>query len=97
MDFNKDARTTTNIHKDTRATIHEQVLRQATRINAYIIDNKNSKYLVSMTFTISVLSPHHGDEEEQESRTTLPQGGEMMQPRSRTKLHHGQLFPQVNQ
>nr|XP_051228960.1 uncharacterized protein LOC127346727 [Lolium perenne] len=44
MDFNKDARTTTNIHKDTRATIHEQVLHQATRIGAYIIDNKNSNF-----------------------------------------------------
>jgi hypothetical protein len=54
MDYNKDARTTTSIHKDTRATI--QVLHQS----------------------ISDLSPHHGDEEEQESRMTLPQGGEMM-------------------
>ena len=97
MDFNKDARTTTNIHKDTRATIHELVLHEATRINTYIFDNKTSKYLVSMTFTISILSPHHGAEEEQESRTTLPQGGEMMQPRPRTTLHHGQLIPQVSQ
>jgi hypothetical protein len=42
------------------------------------IDKQTPKYLVSKTFTISDLSPQHGDEEEQESRTTLPQGGEMM-------------------
>ncbi|KAK1617422.1 hypothetical protein QYE76_022939 [Lolium multiflorum] len=46
--------------------------------NAYVIDIPTSKYLVSNTFNISDLSPHHGDEEEQESRTTLSQGGEMM-------------------
>ncbi|KAK1585107.1 hypothetical protein QYE76_037473, partial [Lolium multiflorum] len=45
--------------------------------NAYVIDIPTSKYLVSNTFNISDLSPHHGDEEEQESRTTLSQGGEM--------------------
>ena len=78
MDFNKHARTTKKIHMDTRTTIHEHVLHQATRINDYIIDKQNSKYLVSKTFSISDLSPQHGDEEEQESRTTLPQGGEMM-------------------
>jgi hypothetical protein len=84
MDYNKDARTTTSIHKDTRAPI--QVLHQA--INVYIIG-----------------------EEEQESRTTLPQGGEMMrggfrtpppqdrqvQPRLSSTLHHGQGVPQVDQ
>ncbi|KAK1681332.1 hypothetical protein QYE76_042180 [Lolium multiflorum] len=43
--------------------------------NAYVIDIPTSKYLVSNTFNISDLSPHHGDEEEQESRTTLSQGG----------------------
>ena len=75
IDYNKDARTTTSIHKDTRATIQEHVLHQATRINDYIIDKQNSKYLVSKTFSITDLSPQHGDEEEQESRTTLPQGG----------------------
>ncbi|KAK1601255.1 hypothetical protein QYE76_017583 [Lolium multiflorum] len=46
--------------------------------NAYVIDIPTSKYLVSNTFNISDLSPYHGDEEEQESRTTLSQGGEMM-------------------
>ncbi|KAK1646883.1 hypothetical protein QYE76_064688 [Lolium multiflorum] len=46
--------------------------------NAYVIDIPTSKYLVSNTFNMSDLSPHHGDEEEQESRTTLFQGGEMM-------------------
>ncbi|KAK1589609.1 hypothetical protein QYE76_018383 [Lolium multiflorum] len=43
--------------------------------NAYVIDIPTSKYLVSNTFNISDLSPYHGDEEEQESRTTLSQGG----------------------
>ncbi|KAK1664266.1 hypothetical protein QYE76_052425 [Lolium multiflorum] len=43
--------------------------------NAYVIDIPTSKYLVSNTFNISDLSPHHGDEEEQESRTTLSQEG----------------------
>ncbi|KAK1595958.1 hypothetical protein QYE76_059205 [Lolium multiflorum] len=46
--------------------------------NAYVIDIPTSKYLVSNTFNVSDLSPYHGDEEEQESRTTLSQGGEMM-------------------
>ncbi|KAK1648979.1 hypothetical protein QYE76_066784 [Lolium multiflorum] len=43
--------------------------------NAYVIDIPTSKYLVSNTFNISDLSPYHGDEEEQESRTTLSQEG----------------------
>ncbi|KAK1601928.1 hypothetical protein QYE76_027033 [Lolium multiflorum] len=43
--------------------------------NAYVIDIPTSKYLVSNTFNVSDLSPYHGDEEEQESRTTLSQGG----------------------
>jgi hypothetical protein len=38
-------------------------------------DKQTPKYWVSKTFTISDLSSQHGDEEEQESRTTLPQGG----------------------
>jgi hypothetical protein len=46
--------------------------------NAYVIDIPTSKYLVSNTFNVSDLSPYHGDEEVQESRTTLSQGGEMM-------------------
>ncbi|KAK1681467.1 hypothetical protein QYE76_042315 [Lolium multiflorum] len=46
--------------------------------NAYVIDIPTSKYLVSNTFNVSDLSPYHGDEEEQESRTTLSQGGEMI-------------------
>ncbi|KAK1648292.1 hypothetical protein QYE76_066097 [Lolium multiflorum] len=48
--------------------------------NAYVIDIPTSKYLVSNTFNISDLSPYHGDEEEQESRTTLSQGGDDVAP-----------------
>ncbi|KAK1595957.1 hypothetical protein QYE76_059204 [Lolium multiflorum] len=126
MDFDKRTTAMKKLHEDTRATIQDHVLRQATRLNAkkkervfeegdlvwvhlrkerfpqernsklkprgdgpfkvlkrinnnaYVIDIPTSKYLVSNTFNISDLSPHHGDEEEQESRTTLSQGGEMM-------------------
>ncbi|KAK1601992.1 hypothetical protein QYE76_027097 [Lolium multiflorum] len=126
MDFDKRTTAMKKLHEDTRATIQDHVLRQATRLNAkkkervfeegdlvwvhlrkerfpqernsklkprgdgpfkvlkrinnnaYVIDIPTSKYLVSNTFNISDLSPHYGDEEEQESRTTLSQGGEMM-------------------
>ncbi|XP_071678893.1 uncharacterized protein [Lolium perenne] len=43
--------------------------------NAYVIDIPTSKYLVSNTFNVADLSPYHEDGEEQESRTTLSQGG----------------------
>ena len=45
--------------------------------NAYIIDIPTSRYSVSKTFNVADLSPYNGeeDEEAQESRTTLPQGG----------------------
>ena len=43
--------------------------------NAYVIDIPTSKYLVSNTFNVADLSPYHEDEEAQESRTTLSQGG----------------------
>ena len=45
--------------------------------NAYIIDIPTSRYSVSKTFNVADLSPYHGKEEEeaQESRTTLSQGG----------------------
>ena len=49
--------------------------------NAYKIDISNSKHLVHDTFNVADLSPYYGtssDEEDQESRTTLFQGGEMM-------------------
>ncbi|KAK1617389.1 hypothetical protein QYE76_022906 [Lolium multiflorum] len=46
--------------------------------NAYVVDIPTSKYLVSNTFNVSDLSPYHGDEENIESRTTLSQGGEMI-------------------
>ncbi|KAK1681425.1 hypothetical protein QYE76_042273 [Lolium multiflorum] len=123
MDFDKRTTAMKKLHEDTRATIQDHVLRQATRLNAkkkervfeegdlvwvhlrkerfpqernsklkprgdgpfkvlkrinnnaYVIDIPTSKYLVSNTFNISDLSPHYGDEEEQESRTTLSQGG----------------------
>ena len=123
MDFDKRAATMKKLHEDTRATIQEHVLRQATRFNAkkkerifeegdlvwihlrkerfphernsklkprgdgpfkvlkrinnnsYVIDIPTSKYLVSNTFNVADLSPHHGDEEMHESRTTLSQGG----------------------
>jgi hypothetical protein len=47
------------------------------RINnpTYVIDIPTSKYLASNTFSISDLSPYHGDEEEIESMTTLSEGG----------------------
>ncbi|KAK1648987.1 hypothetical protein QYE76_066792 [Lolium multiflorum] len=51
--------------------------------NAYVVDIPTSKYLVSNTFNVTDLSPYHGDEENIESRTTLSQGGEMMQPHPR--------------
>ncbi|KAK1601944.1 hypothetical protein QYE76_027049 [Lolium multiflorum] len=123
MDFDERTTAMKKLHEETRATIQDHVLRQATRINAkkkervfeegdlvwvhlrkerfpqernsklkprgdgpfkvlkrinnnaYVIDIPTSKYLVSNTFNISDLSPHHGDEEGQESRTTLSQGG----------------------
>ncbi|KAK1649530.1 hypothetical protein QYE76_067335 [Lolium multiflorum] len=123
MDFDERTTAMKKLHEETRATIQEHVLRQATRLNAkkkervfeegdlvwihlrkerfpqernsklkprgdgpfkvlkrinnnaYVIDIPTSKYLVSNTFNISDLSPYHGDEEEQESRTTLSQGG----------------------
>ncbi|KAK1648968.1 hypothetical protein QYE76_066773 [Lolium multiflorum] len=126
MDFDERTTAIKKLHEETRATIQEHVLRQATRLNAkkkervfeegdlvwihlrkerfpqernsklkprgdgpfkvlkrinnnaYVIDIPTSKYLVSNTFNVSDLSPYHGDEEEQESRTTLSQGGEMM-------------------
>ncbi|KAK1585100.1 hypothetical protein QYE76_018363, partial [Lolium multiflorum] len=65
--------------------------------NAYVIDIPTSKYLVSNTFNISDLSPYHGDEEEQESRTTLSQGGEMMRGGLWTPPHQDQQVPQVDQ
>ena len=46
--------------------------------NAYKVDIPQSKYVVDDTFNISDLSPYHGeasDEEDNESRTTLSQGG----------------------
>ncbi|KAK1601973.1 hypothetical protein QYE76_027078 [Lolium multiflorum] len=123
MDFDERTTAMKKLHEETRATIQDHVLRQATRINAkkkervfeegdlvwvhlrkerfpqernsklkprgdgpfkvlkrinnnaYVIDIPTSKYLVSNTFNVSDLSPHHGDEEGQESRTTLSQGG----------------------
>ncbi|KAK1606397.1 hypothetical protein QYE76_030070 [Lolium multiflorum] len=123
MDFDERTTAMKKLHEETRATIQEHVLRQATRLNAkkkervfeegdlvwihlrkerfpqernsklkprgdgpfkvlkrinnnaYVIDIPTSKYLVSNTFNVSDLSPYHGDEEEQESRTTLSQGG----------------------
>ncbi|KAK1595928.1 hypothetical protein QYE76_007778 [Lolium multiflorum] len=135
MDIDKRAQYMKKLHEDTRATIEQQVLRQATRLNlkkkarifnegdlvwihlrkdrfpqernsklkprgdgpfkvlkrindnAYVVDIPTSKYLVSNTFNVSDLSPYHGDEENIESRTTLSQGGEMMQPHPRSTLH----------
>lgn len=54
-----------------------QVLKRINN-NAYVIDIPQSKYLVSNTFNVSDLTPYHGENEEQESRTTLFQGGELM-------------------
>ncbi|KAK1561298.1 hypothetical protein QYE76_037242 [Lolium multiflorum] len=61
--------------------------------NAYVIDIPTSKYLVSNTFNVSDLSPYPGDEEEQESRTTLSQGGEMMRGGLRSPPHQDQQVP----
>ena len=61
------------------------------RINAYVIDIPQSKYAVSNSFNVSDLSPYYGDDDEmEESRTTLSQGGEMIRPVLRTMppLHH---------
>ena len=49
--------------------------------NAYKIDISHTKHLVHDTFNVADLSPYLGtssDESDQESRTTLFQGGEMM-------------------
>ena len=44
--------------------------------NAYVIDIPPSKYAVSNSFNLSDLSPYYGDDDEmEESRTTLSQGG----------------------
>jgi hypothetical protein len=144
MDFDKRTTAMKKLHEETRATIQEHVLRQATRLNAkkkerifeegdlvwihlrkerfphernsklkprgdgpfkvlkrinnnaYVIDIPTSKYLVSNTFNVSDLSPYHEDEEEQESRTTLSQGGEMMRGGLRTPPHQDQQVPQVD-
>jgi len=128
IDINTRAKEMNKLHEETRATIEQQVLRQASRLNkhkkemifkeghlvwihlrkdrfpkerdsklkprgdgsfkvlkkfnnnAYIIDIPTSKYLVSNTFNVVDLSPFHGVEEDEESRTTLSQGGELMQP-----------------
>ncbi|KAK1602077.1 hypothetical protein QYE76_017120 [Lolium multiflorum] len=144
MDFDERTTAMKKLHEETRATIQEHVLRQATRLNAkkkervfeegdlvwihlrkerfpqernsklkprgdgpfkvlkrinnnaYVIDIPTSKYLVSNTFNVSDLSPYHGDEEEQESRTTLSQGGEMMRGGLRTPPHQDQQVPQVD-
>ncbi|KAK1608591.1 hypothetical protein QYE76_032264 [Lolium multiflorum] len=145
MDFDERTTAMKKLHEETRATIQEHVLRQATRLNAkkkervfeegdlvwihlrkerfpqernsklkprgdgpfkvlkrinnnaYVIDIPTSKYLVSNTFNVSDLSPYHGDEEEQESRTTLSQGGEMMRGGLRTPPHQDQQVPQADQ
>ena len=68
--------------------------------NAYIIDIPTSKYLVSPTFNVKDLSPYHGEDEVEkveESRTTLSQGGELMQPVLRTHLHLQHLSILVDQ
>ena len=148
MDVDKRAQAMKNLHEDTRATIAQQVLRQASRLNknkkemifeegdlvwihlskdrfpkdrdsklkprgdgpfkvlkrinnnAYIIDIPTYKYLVSPTFNVKDLSPYHGEDEVEkveESRMTLSQGGELMQPVLRTHLHLQHLVPQVDQ
>ena len=49
--------------------------------NANVIDLPASKYAVSNSFNVSDLSLYYGDNDEMdESRTTLSQGGEMIQP-----------------
>ncbi|MEI4920109.1 hypothetical protein Q8G81_31585, partial [Klebsiella pneumoniae] len=54
-----------------------KVLKQINN-NAYIIDIPTSKYLARNTFNVKDLSPYHGDVQDdnhEESRTTLSQGG----------------------
>ena len=49
--------------------------------NAYKLDIPTSKYLVHDTFNVTDLSPFHGYpsvQDEDELRTTLSEGGEMM-------------------
>ena len=147
MNVVKRAQTMKKLHEDTRATIEQQVLRQASRLNknkkemifkegdlvwihlskdrfpkerdsklkprgdgsfkvlkrinnnAYIINIPTSKYLVRPTFNVKDLSPYHGEDEVEkveESRTTLSQGGELMQPVLRTLLHLHQQILQVD-
>ena len=65
--------------------------------NAYVIDIPHSKYVVSNSFNVSDLSPYYGEDDEmEESRTTLSQGGEMIRPvlRAMPPLHH--QVPQVD-
>ncbi|KAK1596217.1 hypothetical protein QYE76_018556 [Lolium multiflorum] len=101
MDFDERTTAIKKLHEETRATIQEhprgdgpfKVLKRINN-NAYVIDIPTSKYLVSNTFNVSDLSPYHGDEEEQESRTTLSQGGEMMRGGLRTPPHQDQQVPQ---
>jgi hypothetical protein len=65
--------------------------------NAYIIDIPTSKYLVSNTFNIKDLSPFHGEMVDEESRSTLSQGGDDVgglwtpQPQDCQVPHKGQL------
>src|SRR3954466_15793801 len=147
MDVDKRTQTMKKLHEDTRATVEQQVLRQASRLNknkkelifeegdlvwihlskdrfpndrdsklkprgdgpfkvlerinnnAYIIDIPTSKYLVSNTFNVKDLSLYHGEDEVEkveESRTTLPQGGELMQSILRMHLHLQHLDPTLH-
>ena len=67
--------------------------------NAYVIDIPQSKYAVSNSFNVSDLSPYYGEDDEmEEPRTTLSQGGgEMIRPVLWTMppLHH--QVPRVDQ
>ena len=65
--------------------------------NAYIIDIPQSKYAVSNSFNVSDLSPYYGDDDEMdESRTTLSQGGEMIRPVLWTMPPRHPQVPQVD-
>jgi hypothetical protein len=61
--------------------------------NAYVIDIPTSKYLVSNTFKIKDVSPFHGEMVNEESRSTLFQGGEMIRGGLRTPLPRDRQAP----
>ena len=67
--------------------------------NTYAIDIPQSKYTMSNSFNMSDLSPYYGEDDEMdESRMTLSQGGgEMIRPDPRTRPPRQHQVPRVDQ